>query len=578
MTATPQDRAKERIQNIFRDMIRKGEIKSFALADVALDTYLVCMTSRHERREIWRELKAAAKAAEAVIGGRVAHAGTNQQHLAKNGADGDPRPIAGGSVAAPDENRERLTGKRFILTSAQNNTYLHEDFWNALQTFAQGTGAQLLVSRFTYNKNGYANKAEHGEGVNGTTDEDDTGIWYDPKIAPFVCDRQVKIANDLVFCGELDILPTAVTPLESLRNYTGPNSGIVPHAKVHMVSQATMLDEPAKLMYTTGTVTLRNYIDRKAGQVATFHHTFAALYVEVDNDGDWFVRQLIADDNGVFYDLDTAYGPGWSRPASEFGETIVTLGDIHIEKVDALALAGALEMTQAVGATKVTVHDLIDFTSRNHHNINDPYFLVEQHHQGVQTVERGMNMGARFLHGLRTALPGIEVLVIRSNHDQAFERWLKNNSAFYDPANAPYWCTANAQKLTAIAEGRSLDMFVWAMNYSAIRNSWNLEGVRFVQEDESVIINDIEHGMHGHRGPNGARGNPKAFRQMGRKANTAHTHSAGIIDGVWTAGTLSQLRLGYNAGPSSWSHSSIVTYPSGKRTIITQRGPKWRAK
>lgn len=490
-------------------------------------------------------------------------------------ASEDSRPVSGGVIADPSESRERLVGKRFVLTSAQNNTHLHEDFWHALLHYASKTGAQLLVSRFTYNKNAWRNGSTL-EGVNAET-AGDQGLWYDDRISPYVCDRQVKLAGDFVFCGELDILPTAATPLESLRSYTGPNSGAVPHTKVHMVSMATMLDEPAKLLYSTGTVTQRNYIDRKAGQVATFHHTFAALVVEVDDDGDWFARQLIADDSGVFYDLDRAYGPGWDAPASEFGETIVTLGDIHIEKVDAAAVAGAIGLCQHVKAAHVTVHDLIDFTHRNHHNINDPYFLVEQHYQGVKSVEEGMAMGARFLWALMNVLPDTKIHVIRSNHDQAFERWLKNSAAFHDPVNAPYWCLANSEKLAAIKANHKHDVFVWAMHYAAIRMGAVLSDIHFVDEDESLVINGIQHSIHGHRGPNGSKGNPKAYRQLGCKVNSAHTHAAGIIDGVFTAGTLSLLRLGYNAGPSSWSQSHVLTHPSGKRAIITQRGPKWRA-
>ena len=487
----------------------------------------------------------------------------------------DNRPLAGGELLSPDDTRERLTGKRFIVTSAQNNTYLHDDFWDALHVYAAKHDAQILVSRFTYNKNGWRSNGGT-EGVNA--EEDTDGIWFDPRIKPYVMDRQVKLADDLVFCGELDILPTAAQPLSGLNNYTGPNSGIVPHAKVHMQSQATMLKRPAKFMYTTGTVTMRNYLDRKAGQIATFHHTFAALVVEIDDDGDWFVRQLIADDNGVFYDLNTAYGPSWTAPATDFGDTIVTLGDIHIEKVDPIAVSGAINMAKFVKAKHCTVHDLIDFTSRNHHNIRDPHFLVEQNYVGVKSVEAGMTMGARFLIGLQDALPDTSIHVIRSNHDQAFERWLKDIHGFSDPINAPYWCLANAELMNSKRVGNDLDVFVWAMRYAAITNNLPLEKTttNFLQEDDSLIINGIEHGMHGHRGPNGARGNPKSFRQMGDKVNTAHTHTAGIIDGVWTAGTLSQLLLGYNAGPSSWSHSSILTYPSGKRSIITQRGPKWK--
>jgi hypothetical protein len=36
--------------------------------------------------------------------------------------------------------------------------------------------------------------------------------------------------------------------------------------------------------------------------------------------------------------------------------------------------------------------------------------------------------------------------------------------------------------------------------------------------------------------------------------------------------------MGYNKGPSSWSHSHVITYPNGKRSIITlQKNGNWRA-
>ena len=90
------------------------------------------------------------------------------------------------------------------------------------------------------------------------------------------------------------------------------------------------------------------------------------------------------------------------------------------------------------------------------------------------------------------------------------------------------------------------------------------------------MIAGIQHGLHGHLGPNGARGNPKNLRVIG-KANTAHTHAAGIVEGVYTAGVFGELDMSYNKGPSSWSHSFILTYPNGKRTIVTFKdGRAWR--
>lgn len=548
----------------FYERQRKASINSFNAAEANLREIhppYVVKTTGAVRREIWREVKHALGSTET-----------------------DPeKPVAGGEVVAPDEKRKRLSGSRFVLTAAQNNTYLHEDFWAGLLRYCNMHDAELLVSRFSYNKNAWRHYASQHE-----LDEKDahkaknnTDLWYDPRITPYVCDEQVKLADDLVFCGELDILPTAANPLRGLENYTGPNSGIVPHAKVAMKSQATMRNDPAKLMFSTGTVTRRNYIDRRAGQLATFHHTFAALLIEVDEDGQWFPRQLVADDNGVFYDLDRAYGPNWDAPSADFGETVATLGDIHIEQNDKQALNTAIRMCASVGVNRAVIHDLLDKQPRNHHGIDDPHYLAlmqAQTHRG--SVKAGVKMAATFLGVLQAALPNVKRTVIRSNHDQALELWLKNPTAFKDPINSAYWCELNAIWLQHLSSGATeFDVFKCAITDAAVETG-TLSAVSetyFPSEDTSCIYNGIEHGMHGHRGPNGARGTPSSFRQMGVKINTAHTHSPGIIDGVWTAGTLSKLDMGYNKGPSAWVHANILTYPSGKRTVMIQRGRKWRA-
>lgn len=498
-----------------------------------------------------------------------------QEHIASLGlsppSPAPAKPVARGVLAAPDEKRRVLPGGRFVLTAAQNNTELHEGFWNALLNYCKETEAKLCVSRFTYNKSEWKKRG----GVSNEDTEEDDEIWYDPRIKPYLLDEQVKLANGLVFCGELDILPTAATPLATLHNYTGPNSGIVPHAKVALQSFATMKHEPAKMMYTTGACTLRNYIERKAGQVATFHHVFGALVVEIDDDGEWFARQLMASDDGGFYDLNEWF-TGDGTGVDVVGP-IITLGDVHVEKMDHVALKGALDMMDTLNPEHVFLHDLIDFEARNHHNIKDPHFLAKKHFQGVESVQANMEAGARFISGLQHRYPQTALHVIRSNHDQAFERWLKDGSAMFDAENAWYWHYWNSVAHGGIKNGLSLDLFSEAMHHAAHMNGFDLAGVHFVKEDESVILSDIEHGMHGHRGVNGSKGSPKQFRQMGRKANTGHTHSAGIIDGVYTAGVLAELDMEYNSGPSSWSHSHILTYPNGKRCVITQRGSKWRA-
>lgn len=524
---------------------------------------LICAAKR-EQEKADRRARYAAKQAEA----RSAKAAAEQPPPA---TPAPPRPISGGKLKSPDETRRALTGGRFVFTAAQNNTELHEGFWLALQRYCKETEAKLYVSRFTYNKAEWKKRG----GLTVDPSKDDEEIWYDPRITPYILDENVKVANGLVYCGELDILPTAATPLASLYNYTGHNSGIVPHAKVQLQSLATMKNEPAKMMYTTGACTLRNYIDRKAGQVATFHHVFGALVVEIDEHGDWFARQLMASDDGGFYDLNEWFDRDTN--GVDIVGPIVTLGDVHIEKIDHVALQGALDMLDTLQPEHVFVHDLIDFEARNHHNLKDPHFLAKKHFNGIESVEANLEAGARFLYGLTQRFKETTIHVIRSNHDQAFERWLKDPSGQFDAENAWFWHYWNSVWHHAIRSEHNIDLFAVAMREIGANNDLRLQDIHFVKEDESVLIYEIEHGMHGHRGINGSKGSPKQFRQMGRKANTGHTHSAGIIDGVYTGGVLGQLDMEYNSGPSSWSHSHILTYPNGKRCIITQRGSKWRA-
>jgi hypothetical protein len=87
----------------------------------------------------------------------------------------------------------------------------------------------------------------------------------------------------------------------------------------------------------------------------------------------------------------------------------------------------------------------------------------------------------------------------------------------------------------------------------------------------------IECALHGDQGPNGARGTPLNLTRVATRMNTGHTHTASIYDGVYTAGLCGLMDQGYNEGASSWSHSQVVTYASGKRTIVTFRDGLWRA-
>lgn len=497
---------------------------------------------------------------------------TNQQQIIMNllsddkkvglAAKPDARPIALGEVKAPDKRRLRLSGKRYVFTAAQNNTYVHEKFFKSLMHFCKERNAELVISAITYNKNGFQNQTKNSDKV-----------WFDPSVEPFITNDSLQVCSDLVFCGELDILPTAADPLSGFENYTQSCSGIIPHTKVQMRSLPRMKNDPPRFMYTTGAITLRNYIQRKAGQKAEFHHVFGALYVEIDANGQFFARQLISDEDGVFHDLTDKFTPDGVVPDQPV--IAITWGDIHVEKMDARVMLGAWgdggSMLNVLKPSIQFLHDLTDFRARNHHNIRDPHFIASMHNNGTSNVEKDLKRCGLFLQYITRT--GTQAVVVDSNHDQALVRWLKDADIHKDPENAEFFHRANMHIYQAIQSKQKFNVFEWAVTAAGTLKSNSV----FLQEDDSFVLLGIEHGLHGHRGPNGSRGTPRSFRSIGRKVNIGHMHSAGIFDGVYVAGVSAELDMGYNKGPSSWSHSHVLTYANGKRSIITMRNEQWKA-
>lgn len=475
------------------------------------------------------------------------------------------KPDFGGHIMPANKKPVKLAGKRFIITAAQNNTEVHPGFLKALEAYAKDQDAQILVTRFTYNTGAYNN--EKGEPPK-----------YDPKIEKYTFDQSAQLAKGLILGGELDISPTATNPLSGFDNYFQGNSGIVPHAKVALQSLPGLGEEKTRFLYTTGAVTQRNYIQKKAGQKAEFHHNFGALMVEVDDDGNWFVRQLAADNSGMFQDLTNKYMPDGTILRNQPVEA-VTLGDIHVEKTDPVQdeiSFGKGGIVETLKPKYVFLHDLMDFTARNHHNMKDPFFWAATEKKGL-TVEGGFDLVAAWLKAHERE--GTKNMIVESNHDEAFGRWLREADARFDPENARFWHEASAEMLRAIEKGETDPNIFEIM----LRKKVELKSTTFMRETDSFVIakdedgRGIETAMHGHTGVNGARGSPAGYRKMDTKANTGHTHSAGITDGVYTAGVSGKLNMGYNKGPSSWSHSHIITYPNGKRAIITTKDGKFHA-
>jgi hypothetical protein len=462
---------------------------------------------------------------------------------------------------------------RFIVTSAQNNTKLHDVCWSNLMGLAKHYDAKVLVSTYLYNKTAFGQQANDKARLKGGTSKVQD-LWFDERIAPFICNDRVKLAKGLVFCGELNILPTAEAPLSGLEVYTGRASMIVPHAKLAMESIATLGGDGAKLNYTTGTVTLRNYIQRKEGFKAEFHHSYGALIVEVDEDGHWWVRQLNADSDGTIYDWDLCAKDG--KVTSGHRVEAITHGDIHemrIKRSVETAVWGKDGVVDQLNPRFQFIEDLLDFKSRSHHDVKNPFKMFERHVRSEESVSDEIASAADFLRDVVTH-KGCETIVIDSNHDRHLMRWLAEADARKDPINMVFWHRLSARILSNIEAGRKFVTLEEAIGL--------LEKVcpaKFIDCNTSFVIckdfgGGIECGMHGDLPFRAGIG---TFAKFGRRSNTAHSHSACIRGGAYRAGKYCEDRMDYNDGPSAWSDTMIVTYPNSKRTLVTIYKGKSRA-
>ena len=462
-------------------------------------------------------------------------------------------PVVRGTPA-PKQPRRRRTGRqvrRYLLTCAQNNTRLHEPVWRSLTALAGHYDAELLVGRVMYDTT--VNEWMHKPGRSKAN----RAVWFDKRIEPHVADEDIELAPDLVWMGSINVIPSARRPLTSLEGLGRGASAAVPHTQVAMESLPRMMGEAPRYNYTTGAITQINYIRRKAGRLAEFHHSYGALLVEVDGD-DWWARHVLADSKGRIADLDLMVDGDAVTP----GHTVDTLtcGDLHHAQRDTVAyraLLGQGGLVERCRPEHLVLHDTLDFRSRSHHLRSQP---VQRHWLWAEGHDRVCEE-VGLLHGFLASLPdGLSVVVVDSNHDRHLTRWLDEADWRHDPANAHEILRWNLYRL----DSPGAHMFA-----HVLRELGPLDNVKFLRLGESWRRHGVEHGLHGDIGVNGARASPLSLAKLGSRSTVGHSHSPSIHQGVYTVGTTSKLDMGYNRGGATrWAHAHCLLYSTGKRAII----------
>jgi hypothetical protein len=456
--------------------------------------------------------------------------------------------------------KQMLKAENYFITSAQNDTPPDTGFLAAAEVWKRDQHGAIGVLPIRY-KNP-TQKSDPSE------EQDDYG--WDDRLREHMLENALEIAPGLVVQGDVRIQATARRPLSSLEARSKGNSAIYGHSQLAMQTIATPQFKLPKILYTTGSITQRNYSSTKMGNLAAFHHVNGAIIVE-RRGKNFFIREINWDGKG-FYDLDRYYTPKGVFKSK--GVASLSMGDSHVWFADPDVTEATFEaddsVTNVLKPDWLIWNDVLDAYSISPHHFKNPFTRI------VKTLNGRGNLRTEFddtIAYIRDHTGAASNKIVYSNHNEHVLYWLRAGEAHVEPENAElyYWL-----KWRMLQEAKMAAHGVVHPDPFELYARGKLPRTDFLGPDDSFRLHGVELGMHGHLGPNGARGSAANLSKIGTRSIIGHVHSPAIFEGCYAVGTSSRLRLEYNAGPSSWLNTHAVVHPNGRRQMIHILNGQWR--
>lgn len=329
------------------------------------------------------------------------------------------------------------------------------------------------------------------------------------------------------------------------------------------------LKETSRAFFTPGAVTLPDYqTDRyeseRTSYIAQQTHIVGALMVEITNDSLFHARHVAFNKKGEFVDMGVKYSPDSHKPWEPF---IIKPGDLHAGETDPVALDALDKLVAHIGKpAHITCDDIFDCRFWNHHDKDKHLTRTLNKNRSLrEELEQVRTLMFRLRKLCRKGL-----VVCQSNHDRGLDKYYE----------ADAYCRDYANKELAI---EILNKLFKTRDPIPLRVALRVTGklpdkTRWLREGESFKFWNIEHGQHGHKGPNGTRGRVKALRDALGPCSLNHFHGVEILGWARTAGTFTKTgthtRPKYAQGdPSNWTQGVNITYKQGfRQTLICVDG------
>ena len=500
-------------------------------------------------------------------------------------------PVNDKDIKSRKKFRRKIDIQRtLVFTTAQNATPVHEGFFASLKNFTADQDAELCVIPIRYKNptsvwGASQRNSEHwlrdvaeaelaAAGITQETYSERMDYWdgptwlecLDERSREYLYEQRRKLNDNLVVVGDVKVQPTRDDPLSTFQSMTHGESGIFGHTSLRLECIATPQNKMPKIITTTGACTVANYTDTAAGKTGEFHHVLGAVVVEIESAKKFHIYHINARSDGAFIFIDTEYHPDGTIQEAEPSPAII-FGDAHYRFADPAVVDATFQpggLVDVVDAQVLVWHDLLDCYWGNPHNVKNPFITIAKHKSDYHLAREEVRETIKWMENLGA---GRKNIIVASNHDDMFARWIIREDWKDHPDNAEFYLE------TALQMARTAKMSETGAEYVDPFGYW-VEQFQSPDSDitplllgQSYMVGDIQVSLHGDKGPNGARGSIKNLAKIGVKAITGHGHSPAYYHGHTRVGTMTRLTAEYTGPLGNWLNAHGVIDAFGKRHL-----------
>jgi hypothetical protein len=442
---------------------------------------------------------------------------------------------------------------KYIITTAVAGARPHLGFVNALKNFAAREGAQIVVMPCESITNSFENETASFDAE-----------FSDPQYE-FV--NQNTHLNDNICLCSIQVSAKQIRPITGLARIGNRNGSFVfasPKQFLEYMPCGNSIEDNFSIMTPGACTQPRYYSDRfvskRLSYIAEHDHTIGAIVVEIVDNQLFNFRHVQADEDGAFIDFGTKYN---ADGTIEQVEVNVVYGDLHGVSVDTEALGAFNAAIADLNVNRVIMHDVFDGLSINHH-VTTIGAMAKRSKEGLSDLKVELAATLELIKHIDNLVQPKSIVVVKSNHDEVIDRYVSEGRYVFDPHNHEL-----ALKI-ALGMFQGKDLLQHGMNIVADELGMDPvpEKVEFLTRKSSYKIAGVECGSHGDLGLNGAKASLASMEKVYGNCIIGHAHTAAIQRGVFRVGTMSKFDLGYNRGPSSWTHTNCLIYNNGQRQLV----------